>query len=137
MTANDNAVRLFPVEGLTDGTASDDTTIIDVERAERGRQLYEQADHIIENWPTAWERIEALAESDFQAGRRMVIGRYAEDVRCHEHIGIDGQGIAFSNNARAALARRLVQAHPDYAERMELRPSICDEYDLLASGELS
>lgn len=137
MSANDNAVRLFPVEELTDGTASDDKTIVDLSRAERGRQLYEQADRIIENWPTAWERIEALAESDFQAGRRMVIGRYAEDVRGHEHIGIDGQGIRFSNDARAALARRLVQAHPDYAERMELRPSICDEYDLLASGELS
>ena len=35
MTANDNAVRLFPVEEFADGTASDDTTIIDLERAER------------------------------------------------------------------------------------------------------
>lgn len=137
MTANDNAARLFPVDEMTDSAASDDTTIIDLSRAERGRQLYEQADHIIENWPTAWQRIEALAENDYRTGRRMVIGRYAEDVRCHEHIGIDGQGIRFSNDARAALARRLVQAHPDYAERMELRPSICDEYDILASGELS
>lgn len=137
MPSKEGTARLFPVDEMTDSAASDDMTIVDLARAERGRQMYEQADHIIENWPTAWERIEALAESDFQAGRRMVIGRYAEDVRGHEHIGIDGQGIRFSNDARAALARRLVQAHPDYAERMELRPSICDEYDLLASGELS
>lgn len=135
MTANDNTARLFPVDEMTDSAASNDMTILGLSRAERGRQLYEQADHIIENWPTAWERIEALAASDYQAGRRMVIGRYAEDVRGHEHIGIDGQGIRFSNNARAALARRLVQAHPDYAELMELRPSICDEYDrLVAEG---
>lgn len=131
---NENTPTLFDIPSGNSAGATDDTTII-LDRAERGRQLYVQADRIIENWPTAWERIEALAESDFQAGRRMVIGRYAEDVRGHEHIGIDGQGIRFSNDARAALARRLVQAHPDYAERMELRPSICDEYDrLVAEG---
>ena len=41
MTTNDNAVRLFPVEEFADGTASDDTTIIDLERAERGRSAGE------------------------------------------------------------------------------------------------
>ena len=132
-----NTPTLFDIDSGNSAGASVDETIVDLSRAERGRQLYEQADHIIENWPTAWERIEALAERDFQAGRRMVIGRYAEDVRGHEHIGIDGQGIAFSNNARAALARRLVQAHPDYAERMELRPSICDEYDRFITGGMA
>ena len=137
MTANDNAVRLFPVEGLTDGTASDDTTIIDLERAERGRLMYDHCDRWTHDNEDAARYVERAVLNAVRHGRRVSVREKLERVRWGDFTDLYGKPTRASNNLSAPLARRIIERHPETRPYIILRPSVCDEYDLLASGELS
>ena len=137
MTANDNAVRLFPVEELTDGTASDDTTIIDLERAERGRQMYADCDQWTYENEHAANIVEEAVLDAVRHGRKVSVRMNLEKVRWGDLSDRYGNPTGASNNLSAPLARRIIERHPEARPYIILRPSVCDDYDLLVSEELA
>lgn len=137
MTANDNAVRLFPVEEMTDGTASDDMIIIDLERAERGRQLYANCDRWTAENDGAASYVEKAVLDAIRHGRKVSVREKLERVRWGDFTDQYGKSTKTSNNLSAPLARRIIQRHPEAKDHLIMRPSVCDEYDRLVSKGLA
>lgn len=137
MKANDNAVRLFPVEELTDGTASDDTTIIDLGRAERGRLMYDHCDRWTHDNEDAAGYVEREVLNAINHGRRVSVREKLERVRWGDFTDLYGKPTSASNNLSAPLARRIIERHPEAGPYIIVRPSVCDDYDLLVSEELA
>ena len=61
-------------------------------------------------------------------------GRYTFEIYPSD---LYGKPTSASNNLSAPLARRIIERHPDATPYIILRPSVCDEYDLLVSEELA
>lgn len=137
MTANDNAVRLFPVEEMTDGTAPDDMTIIDLERAERGRQMYVSCDQWTAENDGAASYVEEAVLDAIRHGRKVSVREKMERVRWADFSDRYGKPTKASNNLSAPLARRIIQRHPEAGPYIIVRPSVCDEYDLLLAEGLA
>lgn len=137
MTANDNAVRLFPMEEFADGTASNDTTIVDLARAERGRQMYASCDQWTAENNGAASYVENAVLEAMRHGRKVSVREKLERVRWGDFTDRYGKPTRASNNLSAPLARRIIQRHPEAGPFIIMRPSVCDEYDLLVSEELA
>lgn len=137
MAANDNAVRLFSVEELTDGTALDDMAMIDLERAERGRQMYASCDQWTAENDGAASYVENAILDAVRHGRKVSVREKLERVRWGDFTDTHGKPTSASNNLSAPLARRIIERHPEAGPYIIMRPSVCDEYDLLVSGELA
>ena len=135
MKANDNAVRLFPVEELTDGTASDDMTMIDLDRAERGRQMYAYCDQWTAENDGAASYVENAILDAIHFGRMVSVREKLERVRWGDYTDRYGKPTSVSNDLSAPLARRILERHPEARPFIIMRPSACDEYDLLLSKE--
>lgn len=82
------------------------------------------ADWIREN-PDAWAWIVGEALKEARAGRRFSPRYLAESLRSKDFVSIDGSTSAVNNNITAALARHLIEQHPEVSPWIELRKSKC------------
>lgn len=89
---------------------------------------------IAERWvaenPDAWERITALALGYERSNRRFSMERLLQTARYDMATNGHIQGFKVNNNARAALARKLIAQHPEVKRCMDIRRSAVDDAEL-------
>lgn len=93
------------------------------------------ADWIREN-PDAWAWIVGEAVKEARAERRFSPRYLAESLRSKDFVSVDGKATSVSNNLTPALARHLIDQHPEVKPWIELRKSKCGpafEDDLAAA----
>lgn len=82
------------------------------------------ADWIRENHD-AWAWIVGEALKEARAGRRFSPRYLAESLRAKDFVSADGSTSTINNNLTPALARHLIEQHPEVAPWIELRKSKC------------
>lgn len=82
------------------------------------------ADWIREN-PDAWDWIVGEAVKEARAERRFSPRYLAESLRSKDFVSVDGSSSTINNNLTPALARILIEQHPEVKPWLELRKSKC------------
>lgn len=104
-------------------------------RAERGRQMYTYCDQWTAENDGAANYVENAVLDAVRRGRKVSVREKLERVRWGDFTDRYGKPTKASNNLSAPLARRIIQRHPEVGPYIIVRPSVCDEYDLLVSEE--
>lgn len=65
-------------------------------------------------------------EEDYRAGRRLSLQIVWEELRRKEWSGRRGESFRLNNSLRPVIARIILQEHPEYEKKLELRRSPLD-----------
>lgn len=133
---NENTPTLFDIPSGNSAGASDDK-IVDLTRAERGRQMYASCDQWTAENDGAASYVEEAVLEAIRHGRKVSVREKLERVRWGDFTDQYGKPTRASNNLSAPLARRIIQRHPEAKDHIITRPSACDEFDRLVAGELA
>lgn len=81
--------------------------------------------------PRAYQFGERFAINALDAGQHTSGRAIVEHIRQHELTDEHGKPTQTSNNHAAIIARKFLRDHPQYMDRMELRPCV---FDVLMAG---
>lgn len=109
----------------------------ELRRAERGRLMYVSCDQWTAENDGAASYVENAVLDAMRHGRKVSVREKLERVRWGDFTDLYGKPTRASNNLSAPLARRIIERHPEARPYIILRPSVCDEYDLLLSEGLA
>ena len=101
------------------------------EQLARGRRKLDAYRRWRHDNPRAYACGERFAIDALEAGQHTSGRAIVEHIRAHELTDEHGKPTRTSNNHAAIIAREFLRNHPQYVERMELRPS---EFPVLMAG---
>ena len=91
-----------------------------------GECMAAMADRWVAANPDAWDRISSMALGYEARGRRFSMEKLLQAARYDMATNGHSQGFKANNNARAALARRLMRENPGLERYMDVRRSKVD-----------
>lgn len=93
---------------------------------DRARSVLHEAEEWISTFDRPYAYILDRLEEDYNAGRKLSLQIYWEELRRKEWCGRNGESFRLNNSLRPAISRIIVREHPEFTEKIELRRSALD-----------
>lgn len=91
-----------------------------------GEYMMMLADRWIADNPVAWNRMMQIARGYWLDGRRFSMEKLIQHARYDMATNGTSQNFKVNNSTRSALARRMIEQHPEFDKLVERRKSKVD-----------